>query len=495
MAALVLCGCLAARHQPLLAAQRSDGQLRVEVVDIATDQPIAARMHLKNSRGRPVRLRLPNSAEHGGHFYIDGQVTLPLRAGQYTFELEAGPEYRTRTGHFEIERHADDSERIEMTRFADLADEGWYGGDLDVARRPTELPLILRAEGLRVVPLHAGSRATKSARENTGSTAQLVATPGGELLLIDMKSPLELPSAAGLRSSLSVVREARAHNARIFVRTPYAWDMPAWLASGELDAISLIHHHALRDGTLDDENDGRPRDRALFPGRTGNGRWSERVYHHALSCGLRIPPAAGSGSGTNDNPVGTNRVYAYCGEEFSHETWWDALEAGRVFVTNGPLLRPMVEGQPPGHVFHLADGQSLTLEIGLELATRVPVEYLQIIKNGEVAAEARLADWVGKKGRLPPLTFDDSGWFLVRAVTSNERTYQFASSGPYYVEQAGRLRVSRRSVQFFLDWIDAAEIRLNEMEKLTGAERDALQAEQQSARRFFQDLLAGANAE
>ena len=122
-----------------------------------------------------------------------------------------------------------------------------------------------------------------------------------------------------------------------------------------------------------------------------------------LNCGLRIPPVAGSGSGANDNPVGTNRVYVYCGNEFSTEAWWEGLEAGRVFVTNGPLLRPIVEGQPPGYVFHLDGGESLTLEIGLNLATRVPVEYLQIIKNGAVEAEVRLADWKDKKGRLPPV--------------------------------------------------------------------------------------------
>jgi hypothetical protein len=85
--------------QPAHAAPRGDGQLTIEVVDADTGLPIAARMHLKNSRGRPVSLRLPKAAEFGGHFYIDGQITLPLRAGQYTFELETGPEYRTQNGH------------------------------------------------------------------------------------------------------------------------------------------------------------------------------------------------------------------------------------------------------------------------------------------------------------------------------------------------------------------------------------------------------------
>ena len=56
--------------------------------------------------------------------------------------------------------------------------------------------------------------------------------------------------------------------------------------------------------------------------------------------------------------------------------------------------------------------------------------------------------------QIPPVHFDDSGWFLVRAVTSNPKTLQFASSGPYYVEKAGRPRISRASVNFFINWID-----------------------------------------
>jgi hypothetical protein len=463
------------------AAPRGDGQLTIEVVDSETGKAIAARMHLKNSRGRPLTLRLPDTAKFGVHFYIDGQLTLPLRSGQYTFELDAGPEYRTQSGHFEIQRHADDSKRIEMKRFADLAKEGWYGGDLDVARRPADMPLIMRAEGLNVAP-------------TDGEPSPTERHAARELLFFDFQKQLDAESKAG-HSSLALIKEARALGGRVVSRTPYAWDMPVWLAGGQLDAVNLINHHSLHDGVLDNEKDGRPRDRSLFPGRTGNGRWSEAVYYHALNCGLRIPPAAGSGSGENDNPLGTNRVYVYCGDELSEEAWWEGLEAGRVFVTNGPLLRPAVEGHPPGYVFRLDEGAPLTLEIALDLATRVPVEYLQIVKNGSVEHEVRLADWTKQKGRLPALRFDASGWFLVRAVTTNQRTYQFASSGPYYVEKGGRPRVSRRSVQFFLDWIAAAEARVRAMKDVDDQSRQALLAEQESARRYFEELLAAADAE
>lgn len=521
MSVIAACATLFLAAMPhSAAAQRADGQLELEIVDSETGQPIAARVHLRSTRQRSIMLRLPGTSEYGDHFYVDGRLTLPLRMGQYTMEIEATPEYRTITSQpFEIERHSDDTKKVEMQRFADLAKEGWWSGDLDVVRPPTDLPLAMRAEGLNYVvtrTLPTTARTASAARRNKpqkpnednppadqpdalhviDSTAALDERAGGGLLVIDADSPPDLSQAIPHSpTSLSLLRNARKAGAHIIARTPFAWDLPLWLASGELDAIQLIHHHSLRNEVNNKEEDGRPRDRSLFPGTSGNGRWSEAIYYHVLNCGLRIPPVAGSGSGTNGSPLGNNRMYAYCGDEFSAQRWWDAVDAGRVFVTNGPLLRPMVEGRPPGHVFTLEKGETRSFEVGLELATRVPVEYLQIVKNGRVEAEVRLADWKGKKGRLPAVSFDDSGWFLVRAVTNNRRNYQFASSGPYYVDVGGRPHISRRSAEFFLEWTDAAKERIGKLKDVSDADRATLLAEQDNARRFFEDLLGKANAE
>lgn len=462
--------------RPTIAAPRSDGQLVVEVVGAESGQPLAARMHLRNARGRPVPLRAPGLVQFADHFYIDGSLTLPLRIGQYTFELETGPEYRTQNGHFEIERHADDTKRIEMHRFVDLAQEGWYAGDLDVERRAADLPLAMRSESLAYVPN----------RDDTGANGL-----AGGLLIFGLPQPLDTEG----KTSLEILRAAKRLGGHVVARTPFAWDLPVWLASGELDAIDVIHQHALRDGVVDSEADGRPRDKTFFPGRRGNGRWSEVIYYHVLNCGLRIPPAAGSGSGTNDNPLGTNRVYVDCGDKFSSRQWWDGLDAGRVFITNGPLLRPTVEGHPPGYVFRLYAESAAQFEIGLNLATRVRVDYLQIVKDGTVEHEVRLDKFAESGGKLPPLAFDKSGWFLVRAVTENEKNYEYAASGPYYVERGGRPRVSRASVKFFLDWIDAAEARLRGLKDLDKPLREKLLAEQASTREFFRELLATANAD
>lgn len=498
------------------APPRADGQLELEISDAETGQPIPARVHLRSTRSRSIKLQLPGTSEYGDHFYVDGRLTLPLRIGQYVMEIEATPEYRTVSSQpFDVERHADDSKKVEMPRFCNLAEEGWWAGDLDVSRTPDDLPLAMRAEGINILfnvaptaRTKPAGRAPKSRNANDDTPSQtdshhlidsnaiIDQRAGGGLIIVDAQPPLDLSNATPYSpTSLSVIRDARKAGGHVIARTPFAWDLPIWLASGDLDAIQLIHHHSLRDDVENTEPDGRPRDRSLFPGTTGNGRWSEAIYYHVLSCGLRISPAAGSGTGTNGSPLGNNRLYVYCDDDFSAERWWEGLEAGRAFVTNGPLLRPIVQGRPPGHVFTLRPSETLSLEIGLELATRVPVDYLQIIKNGQVEAEVRLAEWKGKKGRLPPVVFDDSGWFLVRAVTNNRRNYQFASSGPYYVMAEKGPHISQRSVQFFLDWLAAAGERIGKLKDISDADRAALLAEQEVARQFFTDLLARTNAD
>jgi hypothetical protein len=160
-----------------------------------------------------------------------------------------------------------------------------------------------------------------------------------------------------------------------------------------------------------------------------------------------------------------------------------------VSVTNGPLLRVKVEGHPPGHVFQLEQGEKREFQIGLELAfyEATQVEYLEIVKNGQAIHQIRVDEFPKKAGRLPPVPFDGSGWFLVRAVTNNSNVYQFATTGPFYVEANYQPRISRASVQYFLDWLDDAA------KKFAG--NAAVLADIEAARPFWKELLAKANAD
>ena len=76
------------------------GEVEIRVVDSMTQQPVAVRMHLKDSRGRFIQP--PGVPFWKDHFVFPGKIILSLAPGNYTFEMERGPEYRIRTGYFII---------------------------------------------------------------------------------------------------------------------------------------------------------------------------------------------------------------------------------------------------------------------------------------------------------------------------------------------------------------------------------------------------------
>ena len=135
------------------------------------------------------------------------------------------------------------------------------------------------------------------------------------------------------------------------------------------------------------------------------------------------------------------------------------LRAGRVRVTNGPLLRTRVEGEPPGHVFQLDAGERREFQIALDLAfySATQIEYLEIVQNGVAIHHVRLDELAKQKAELP------AGEFRLQRLVSGAGRHQqprtFTSSRP-----PGRTtsksnyqpRISRASVQYFLDWLDEA---------------------------------------
>jgi hypothetical protein len=238
---------------------------------------------------------------------------------------------------------------------------------------------------------------------------------------------------------------------------------------------------------------GRPRDAERLPPPRGNGFWTQEIYYHVLNCGLQLPPSAGSASGVLPNPLGYDRVYVHCGDDFSYQKWWDGLKAGRSFVTNGPLLLVKANGHLPGHVFTAGEGEKLQIEIDVSLAGRDNLPAIEIIKNGQLERSVPVGG-PSKTGSLGTIRFDRSGWFLVRAITDLENTFRFASTAPYYVEIGSvKRRISRRSAQFFLDWLDERIARvphkLDDPDKL----REVL-AYHEEAKQFWQELVASANA-
>ncbi len=491
------------------AGWAAGGEIEIRAVDQEDGKPVAVRMHLTNQQGRSI---LPKgSVQWKDHFVFAGKTVLELPPGTYTFEMERGPEYHMRSGYFVMSRGATDNHQVQMQRFVHMAREGWYSGDLHIHRRLEDVPLLMEAEDLHVAPVITWWN-KKNCWQDEAIPERLTSTvgrdrfynvmagederAGGALLYFNLDAPLDTTLATReFPSPVTFLKKAhRRKNEQLHVdiEKPFWWDMPIWVASGMTHSMGLCHNHLWRNGVLDNEAWGKPRDTFSYPSPDGNGRWSQEIYYRLLNCGLRIPPSAGSASGVLPNPVGYNRVYVYCGEDFTYENWWAGLRAGRVVVTNGPMLRPRVNGELPGHVFTAKAGDTMELAAQLNLSLREKVKYLEIVKDGEVVHEVRLEEYAKAGGRLPAITFDRSGWMLIRAVTDNPKTFRFASTGPYYVEIGERPRISREAVQFFLDWVHerARQIKLVDPEE----QRRVLRYHR-AARDFWQRRLAAANAD
>src|SRR5256885_12791124 len=85
-------------------------------------------------------------------------------------------------------------------------------------------------------------------------------------------------------------------------------------------------------------------------------------------------------------PAGTNRAYAYIGqEEFSFSSWAKAVRSGKTFVTSGPLLSFQADGRTPGDEIILGAAGG-TVEAQANPMSFVPFHRLGILLDSRVLA-------------------------------------------------------------------------------------------------------------
>jgi hypothetical protein len=220
------------------------------------------------------------------------------------------------------------------------------------------------------------------------------------------------------------------------------------------------------------------------------GKLSETIYWQMLEAGLQITPTAGSGFNGNDTQVGYNRVYVYSETQPDQASWWRAIAQSHTFVTNGPLLRAKINDLPPGSIQTSYRGQRIALDISVSLSVREPVDYLDVVFNGDTIYSAKLEDHY-KRGEFPPIEIDKSGWLVIRIVTDHNKGYRFATTAPFYFVFDGKPRVSRKAVTYFQQWQKAATDHLAESPN----QLERYQPWIERSTRFWESRLIQSNAE
>jgi hypothetical protein len=482
---------------PVAATQgRDPADVRLQIhVDDEKGAAAPCRIHLADNAGKPQRA--PGKPFWRDHFVCGGRASVDLKPGKYRYAVEHGPEFERLSGEITVKAGPSEIKKLVIRRIANLRSAGWHSGDLHVHRPLRDIELLMRAEDLDFAPVITWWNKRNNWSENKLPQGGEDERQGGALLFHRMGRPIDITKATReTPCPMQFVAAARksAPGVWIDIEKPFWWDVPVWLASGKMNSIGLANNHMCHSRMLASEAWGKPRDTKRLPAPLGNGFWTQEIYYHILNSGLRLPPSAGSASGVLPNPVGYNRVYVHLDSKFSPEAWWGALGAGRCFVTNGPLLVVKANDQLPGAVLARKDAAPMRIGLKVELTTQDHPGKLEVIQNGTVA---KTIPWTAKRNQkhVVELAAGRSGWFLVRALADNPKTFRFASTGPFYVELGKvKRRISRRSSQFFLDWVNERIGRLKKSIKSKTELREVLKYHHQ-ARKFWTERVIKANAE
>jgi TolB protein len=468
------------------------GTLRLTVTD-AAGSPLPARLSVTGSDGRgfaPDRAwrYADDSFDRKirpfeiSYFHVSGTATLTLPAGRYTALATRGLEFAPATRTLDVAAGATASATLRLERLIDLPAHGWWSGDLHVHMNyggayrndPARLRAQAEAEDLHVVedlivnkeqripdvaaflgepdPVSNDATIVKHDEEYHtgfwGHTAHLGLTDHLILPILAGYLPTALgslfPDNAAI-FDLSRVQGGISGYVHPFgdrpqpdpdASAPITNAMPIDAALGKLDYVEIVSFN--------------------------DHRHTAAVWYRLLNCGFRIPAGAGTDAMANfaslRGPVGLNRVFVRSGGKLDYRGWLAALEKGKTFATNGPLLAFTLGEREAGDEIRLpAGGGSLTARVTMR--SIVPVEKLDIVSGGAVVASVPLAGGGMRADATISLSIRESGWFTLRAMSAGAvepvlDIYPFATTSPIYVLVDGRPIRSETDARYFARWID-----------------------------------------
>ena len=413
------------------AAPANAATITGTIVDAATDQPVAARLYLQSAAGdwffaesaaaagsavRYAKTNWINSRAVEVHTTLSAHpFHVELPPGRYTVTAERGKEYHPLVQALEVGT-APLQVKLPLQRWVNMAKRGWFSGDGHLHRTLQELPNVILAEDLNVAlpQTHWVTKAFQPPTSGDKNTEREV-TP--ELIYADathviwpLNTEYEIHDVAGKFHNLGAVFILNHRKPFTFGAPPMGavaeeahrqgalldMDKCYWTWSLMLPPVMNIDLYELANNQIWRTEFGFTNFNVPAPafmnlpdeGRSGGERdWIDytlRSYYTLLNCGFRMRPTAGTASGVHPVPAGFGRVYVHCPRGFNYDVWMQGLDAGRSFVTTGPMLLAKLNGQiAGGTVKRTAAGQS-QVEITATILSETPVSALELIVNGEI---------------------------------------------------------------------------------------------------------------
>ncbi len=488
------------------------------VIDAQTGKPIPARLHIQDESGRWFLAESigGNAVQYDRqppHLPVSREVhtTLsadPFRArlpaGNYTFRVERGKDYvplerevTVGSGPLRLE--------IPLQRWIDMAERGWYSGDTHVHRAVDELPNAMLAEDLNVaLPVtdwlsDSGTAPRPRTAESTSATGlievdathaiyatnteyEITRVNGrnhllGAFLVLNHKSPL----TKGTPPVGPVAREAQQQGALIDLEK-HSWPWSMMLVPVmDVDLYELSNNHIWQTqfGFTQWMPEMVPEFLPLErdeEGLTERG-WIEfgmQTYYTLLNCGYRLRVSAGTATGVHPVQLGFGRVYVHLPEGFRYDRWIEGLDAGRSFVSTGPMLEATFNEKPPGSVHVFEANTEASVQVTGVASSLHPLDRIEVIVNGRVEEliepqntplpnggyESSLATTIHREG---------SFWTAVRCFEQRpDGRVRFAHTNPAYADVSGKTVTPSRAEVGYL---------IQRMEEEIESNRDALPEE------------------
>jgi peptidoglycan/xylan/chitin deacetylase (PgdA/CDA1 family) len=475
--------------------------VRGEVFDAEANRPVACRLYLRDAQGR---WHFPDSAVANGtalsyqkrnwintnavemHTTLSADpFELELPPGRYTFTAERGKEFFPENGEFVV---GAEPPRVEcrLRRWIDMAELGWYSGDTHVHRSLEEVPNLMLAEDLNVAfPLSywvtrgftpptagdknlAGDFAAVPVRVDAThvfyprNTEYEIFTVNershtlGALFVLNHKSAFTL----GAPPVRPIAEQARREGALLDLdKHNWPWSM-ALVPILPVDLFELANNHHWRtEYGITNWSVPAPGWMGIGSGTSSEREWTLygfQNYYALLNCGFRLRPTAGTANGVHPVPLGFGRVYVHLPKGFSYEEWLRGLNAGRSFVTTGPMLLAELNGEDPGHTFRKRT-RANTFKLTGRVVSEQPASRIEVIANGRVvqtlATENQRTRSGAYENRLrAPLEIAESSWIAVRCFEERaDDRVRFAHTAPWHVEVTGHpLRPRREEVEFLV---------------------------------------------
>ncbi|KAA5538694.1 hypothetical protein FYK55_26640 [Roseiconus nitratireducens] len=498
--------------------EKEEVRLVGAVFDERTGKPIPSRIHLRDANGawklvqsvggdaihydrRPPRMA--GSSEVHTTLTAD-PFSVALPAGRYTIRVERGKEYLPVEETLEVGGESV-TRQFRLRRWANLAERGWYSGDTHLHRSLDELPNAMLAEDLNVTfPLtywvtRAGQTpdSPRAARPVPDKLIQVDPTH----VIYPVNTEYEIAQVSGRRQTLGAVfvlnhrqplqlaappvrpvaRLARDQDALLDL-DKHSWPWSLMIAPVmEVDLFELSNNHVwqtrfgFKDWTsgTDAEYMDVEKDEDGFS-ESGWIDYGFQTYYALLNCGLRMRVSAGTASGVHPVQIGFSRVYVHVPGQFSYQKWIRGLDAGRSFVTNGPMLDVRFNGRHAGETFSTESGGQTRIAVTGQCESRRPLERIEIVVNGIVRQSVSPQNLPLEDGgyltRLDVSVDDpDSYWVAVRCFEKHPSgRVRFAHTNPVYMDIPDRPLIPRREQVDYL---------VNRVSKVMGELRGVLSDE------------------